>query len=298
MNIFSFIYLVSIYFLFNIFSLFGDISIESQLIFSSSLILIFGVPHGSLDNLLFLSKNKISSTIFYIIYLSIASLYFFAWIYWPIHSFIIFLIISAYHFGESQFSDYKFENKLKNFFFLIWGLFLMSSLLFLNSKELTYLTTYFPDTTEFASIYNNLIIKNIFFICLTSSILTMLFFVHKKYISFEDFFSELFQIFLIYITFKLFPIIIGFTLYFIFIHSFRSLYHEYLYLKKQDEKINFKKFIFLLIPHSVISYLFIFFIGYASYKDYIPISLPLLMLIVISVITLPHALVMSNFYNK
>ena len=45
----------------------------------------------------------------------------------------------------------------------------------------------------------------------------LLFLVYKKFISTEDMFSEIFPILFNFITFYLFPIIIGFTLYFVFI---------------------------------------------------------------------------------
>ena len=126
----------------------------------------------------------------------------------------------------------------------------------------------------------------------------LLFLVYKKFITTEDMFSEIFQYFLIFITFYLFPIIIGFTLYFVFIHSFRSLYHEYIYLKKIKKIKNIFNFIKLLIPHSLAAYFFTCIICYTSINNVLNISLPMVILIIVSVITLPHALVMSNFYNK
>ena len=298
MNAFSFIYLISIFIIFNIYAAFGEIDFKNQVLISSSLIILFGIPHGSLDNILFLSKNKISVFKFYFVYLLIAFIYLIAWIWWPYHSFILFLIISAYHFGESHFSDYKLDFKAKNFVFIVWGLFLMSSLLYLNSSELIETTQFFFDTKQFSSIYSDKIISYLFYTSLFSTCIMLIFLVYKKFISTEDMFSEIFQYFLIFITFYLFPIIIGFTLYFVFIHSFRSLYHEFMYLKKIKKNINFFSFIKLLIPHSIAAYFFTFLICYASFNNHINISLPMVILIIVSVITLPHALVMSNFYNK
>ena len=298
MNVFSFLYLISIFIIFNIYAGFGDINFQNQILISSSLIILFGIPHGSLDNILFLSKNKISVFSFYTIYLFIAFIYLIAWIWWPYYSFIFFLIISAYHFGESHFSDYKLKFKAKNFVFIIWGLFLMTSLLFLNSSELILTSEFFFDTKQFSSIYSDKIISNLFYVSLILTVLMLLFLVYKKYITTEDMFSEIFQYFLIFITFYLFPIIIGFTLYFVFIHSFRSLYHEYKYLKKIKKIKSIFNFIKLLIPHSIAAYFFTFIICYASLNNVLNISIPMVILIIVSVITLPHALVMSNFYNK
>ena len=79
MNIFSFIYLVAIYLVFVVFNYLQPISIQNQLVFSTVLILAFGVPHGSIDNLLYLTKHKISSFTFYFFYLSIMMAYAVSW---------------------------------------------------------------------------------------------------------------------------------------------------------------------------------------------------------------------------
>lgn len=297
MNTFSFIYLISIYIIFNIYAGYGGINFQNQMLFSGVLITLFGIPHGSLDNVLFLSRNKISVFLFYFIYLFTALIYLIVWVFWPYYAFILFLIISAYHFGESHLSDYKLKFKWRNILFMVWGVFLMSSLLFLNKSELLETSQFFFDTKKFSNIYGHIIISNIFYFSLFTTFLMLIYLVYKNYISLENMFSEIFQAFLIFITFYLFPIIIGFTLYFVFIHSFRSLYHEFIFLKKENKSMSFFNFFKLLMPHSLISYLFTFLICYLSVNNFIAVSLPMIILIIISIITLPHAIVMSIFYN-
>ena len=110
--------------------------------------------------------------------------------------------------------------------------------------------------------------------------------------------QELFQIFLIHITFYLFPIIISFTLYFVFLHSLKALTQEFKYLNQKVEKTSIIKFIKILFPHSFISLLFVSFLIILSQKNFIVVSELLLLIISISVITLPHAIVMTKFYEN
>ena len=58
MNRYSFTYLVVVYLLFGIYTLNGEIDIDHQLKAALVLMSFFGIPHGAIDNVLFLSKHK------------------------------------------------------------------------------------------------------------------------------------------------------------------------------------------------------------------------------------------------
>ena len=298
MNIFSFIYLVAIYLVFVVFNYLQPISIQNQLVFSTVLILAFGVPHGSIDNLLYLTKHKISSFTFYFFYLSIMMAYAVSWFFFPISCFVLFLLLSAYHFGESHFSDYAFPFKWRKGFYFLWGIFLLASLLFWNKAELLSLSNSFSDTASFNQVYSSTLLPIVFYASAAVTLVSLLYLLLRNTISLADFFSELFQIFILQITFYLFPILIGFTLYFVCIHSLRSLYQEYHYLKAQEGSLSILKFIRYLLPHTLISFFFIGILMYVSLKEYIAISSPMISIIMISVITLPHSIVMSNFLSQ
>jgi len=298
MNLFSFSYLVAIYFFFALFTNYNDLDVSTQVLYTSALILLFGVPHGALDNILYVKEKKISKLNFYIQYLSIIVLYSILWFIAPKISMLLFLLVSAFHFGESHFSDYKIKLKYKKIFYFIWGIFLLSALLFFNRNELINLSNNYIDTTIFIEIYSSKLITPLFYFSLLTTLFTLIFITRKNMISKNDLFSEIFQIGLIILTFYILPILIGFTLYFIFIHSFRSLYQEYNYLKKNNLNLNLFKFIKLLLPHTLISFIFIVLIFSCSFNNIINISPSFLAIIIISTITLPHTFVMSNFLSK
>ena len=73
---------------------------------------------------------------------------------------------------------------------------------------------------------------------------------------------------------------------------------EFQYFKNENEAFSIFDFIKLLMPYSLLSIGFTILILWLSFKEIIPISVPLMSLIIISVITLPHALVMHVFYKK
>ena len=88
-------------------------------IFALALILLLGIPHGSLDGViarrLGWSKNLIEQISFNIIYLSIAILVVIVWFNMPLISLSIFLVISGIHFGISDIS--KIQNNGPSYYF-------------------------------------------------------------------------------------------------------------------------------------------------------------------------------------
>jgi beta-carotene 15,15'-dioxygenase len=297
MNLFSFIYLVGIYILLNVFQGFKHIELNDQLVYSAIFILLVGIPHGAIDHVLFFKKRKISQFRFYTVYLGLIVAFFAMWHFSTIYSLIFFLIISAFHFGESQFSDIQVKSILKNLFFFLWGLSLLSTLIFYNLDELNKITLFFDDTVSLEHIYKNNNISSLFYLTNISTILLMIIFVPIKKIKIERFFSELFLLFLIHITFFLFPFIIGFTLYFVVLHSLKVMNDEFMFFKNENPAFNIKEFIILLAPYSLLSIFFTTILLLLAQYNYIPYSVPLLSIMIISVITLPHAIVMNIFYN-
>ena len=106
------------------------------------LILSIGVSHGSLDNLKGKKLLKIfginNTLIFYLLYISIATVVIILWIIMPSISLIIFLIVASYHFGkeDSNFGKIK-KTKLIGLYFLSKGsIVVLAPLVFHNEEVL------------------------------------------------------------------------------------------------------------------------------------------------------------------
>ena len=299
MNRFTFIFLVCLYSLLVIFQAYSHITLEQQLVYASFFILLFGIPHGAIDHILFFKKQSMTQLKFYGLYLGLIALFVLLWLKFPIISFIFFLILSAFHFGESQFVDAKLT--LRNFnplLFLFWGLALLATLMYYNISELASITAYFHDTQDFSVVYNEDLFFYFFTITNVTTLVLLIYLFFKKQISTKRLSSELFLIALIHLTFYLFPFVIGFTLYFVVLHSIRVMNQEYLFFKSEDGSFGLVKFFKLLLPYSLLSIFFTCVLLALSHLGYLGISIPFLSIIIISVITLPHAIVMHIFYNK
>lgn len=299
MNRFTFIFVVCLYALFLIFQAFNSIALEQQLIYASIFILLFGIPHGAIDHILFFKKKSMSQLKFYGLYLGLILLFVLLWLKFPLVSFSFFLVLSAFHFGESQFVDAKLT--VRNFnplLFLFWGLALLATLMYYNISELAALTAYFQDTQSFSVVYKEDLFLYFFTVTNIATIFLLIYLFVKNQISLKRLSSELFLIALIHLTFFLFPFVIGFTLYFVVLHSIRVMNQEYLFFKSEDVSFSLVKFLKLLLPYSLLSIFFTSVLLILSHIGFLGISIPFLSIIIISVITLPHAIVMHIFYNK
>ena len=263
------------------------------------LIIFVGIPHGALDHVLFFKKRNTSQIKFYSVYLGLVLFFILLWIYYPILSLSLFLIISAFHFGESQFEDIEIKKYLHSLLlYLVWGLSLLINLIFYNVNELNVLTTIFKDTESFYYLYNHKFVTYGFISFNLATIFLLFNLLYDKTINWNKLLSELFLFAIIHLTFYLFPFIIGFTLYFVILHSIRVMKYEYDFFKKESNNFNLIVFLKLVTPYTLLSLFFSGLVFILSHNEIISISIPLLSLIIISAITLPHAIVMHIFYHE
>ena len=299
MNRFTFIFLVCIYALFLVYQAFIDIPIDRQLIVASIFILLFGIPHGAIDHVLFFRKRQMSTFKFYAIYLGLIVAFVGLWLWLPILSFVLFLLLSAYHFGESQLVDIPLpEISFTPLIYFNWGLALLATLMYYNVQELKEITTFFQDTLSLNAVYNENVLFWFYLITNVLNVFVLGFLFLKNKLKSKRFSHELFLIALIHLTFFLFPFIIGFSLYFVVLHSIVVMHQEYRFFKSENHDFSVLEFIKLLLPYSALSIVSTTLLLLAAYWGYIGISIPFLAIIIVSVITLPHAIVMTIFYSK
>ncbi|MDP5121383.1 MAG: Brp/Blh family beta-carotene 15,15'-dioxygenase, partial [Spirosomaceae bacterium] len=92
------------------------------------------------------------------------------------------------------------------------------------------------------------------------------------------------------------PVLLGFTLYFVFLHSLKSLEDEFTFLKN-SQQLQVWGFIKKLLPNTTISIAATTLIFLGIYFEYIDLSYGFVLFVLISSITFPHAFVMEKFYE-
>tara|TARA_R110002073_G_scaffold163377_5_gene319478 strand:+ start:501 stop:1214 length:714 start_codon:yes stop_codon:yes gene_type:complete len=206
------------------------VNLEQQLLFALILIIVFGIPHGAIDNVIFLQQSKLSKWKFYLNYIGGVIINILSWIYFPEFAFMLFILISAYHFGQSQFSNYNFKGTQSKLLFISWGMALLLGMLSFNQLEIIEMTSQMSEFDRLSAFLSGSFLEIGFlaFFILTLFLLFRL--VILKKLKIEQFLMEVFVYSLAFAGFYVFPLLVGFTLYFVVLHSIKVLNEEYLFV--------------------------------------------------------------------
>ena len=249
------------------------------------IMLSIGIPHGSVDHIIAFinpeARRFKSKFIFYIVYLSLIALNILIWILSPFLGLFIFLIISCYHFGETQVLGYNStDNKLLNF---VIGANILLSLFLNNIIELQGILYILPE-------FSNLDLSNFnsaFFLLISVAILMLSiinFDIRRKVPLYAE-------ITILYMIFYHTDLLTSFALYFGFCHSLPMLMLEY----KEFKNDSFFKFYLKTLPFTILSLIFGFLLYQFNNDLLTSDNLILFVFIIISSLTLPHVFIMKDF---
>ena len=268
---------------------FGEV-VEDFLAYA--MVISIGILHGANDLLILSIKDKKEKSLLknLLIYISIILICLITYFFSSFIAIILFVLLSAYHFGEEHLSDRINVNLIFNFFyFLAYGL-LIFSLLFYQSIpdvdlimiELTGLT--FTENQIEITLYTSG-----GYLFLASFYLFL-----KKEINYELFLKELFYLLLLFLVFKTSSLILGFAIYFILWHSIPSIIHQIEFI---SEDLN-KKSVWLYVKKAMI-YWVISIVGLLILYKIVPeIDLfATLVFVILFAVTAPHTWVMHKMKN-
>jgi len=271
------------------------LSDKNQLILGFILIFTFGILHGANDLVLISQlKNRNKQSFFKILISYIAIVLISALLFTkiPIVALTLFILVSAYHFGEQHWQDIeKNGNKIiTKIFQFNYGLIILLLLFIFNKKEVIEIV--FKITT--VSIAEKTISIAFFIVLLLFLINTYI--LYKKSETFKNIIIEqLFYLVLLCLIFKVSSLIWGFTIYFIFWHSIPSLNDQIRFLYGKYSFTNFKKYFKSAFLYWIISLVGISILYFIS-KDLIIFDA--LFFSFLASITFPHAIVILKMYKK
>jgi Brp/Blh family beta-carotene 15,15'-monooxygenase len=275
---------------------FLDLDITNQLKFSALFILLIGIPHGAIDHILLRKEYKLKNSRFYSFYLGLICINIALWFIFPLLSLILFLIISAYHFGQSQFSFIS-SDLIGKVLFMLWGLSIILGLIYYNLDDIILLDKLIDEFNISISVSASIVLK---YMTIATSFLSLAIiwylFIRSK-IDIERALIESILLGLIHFAFFTLPIIIGFTLYFVLLHSLKVMFDEYRFLSVNMRSFSILKFIQMLAPFTLLSIAGCMILFGLTLTGFLSISLAFLFLMLISAITLPHSIVMEIFYR-
>ena len=154
--------------------------------------------------------------------------YFAFWTYFPIISMLLFLVLSAFHFGQSQFSNLVINIKWQRvLLYQSLGLSILSGLVIFNYDQIYTLAANNQDILALLTSFQyqaNLVVL------ILNSAATLAILINLKVrncISRHSFFKEILLFGLTHLSFLTIPLLLGFTIYFSTLHSMQVLSEEF-----------------------------------------------------------------------
>ena len=267
-----------------------------ELILGFILIFSFGMIHGSNDLLIInkiLEKSKYYSKFNILVaYLMIVSLAILIFYMAPILALSMFIIFSAYHFGEQHWekSFIKSNNSLKSVFYFCYGMLILQLLFTFNDIGVKFIVKEITGY-QIANLNSFPII-----IILGSLVLIMTAIeLHFKRISSEIALTELFSLLILTIIFNSSSLIWGFTIYFILWHSVPSLAEQIRFVYGEFKLKTTLKYCKSAAPYWIVSLIgmVILYFMFNNEKHFYSLFFAF-----IAAVTFPHAFVMVKMFSK
>jgi len=280
--------------------LLGNVAFEVDAIFFAFFVIILGIPHGALDHIVAekyaTSHHKSFSLILFLgNYLLQMVAYALLWFWFPAFSLFLFLIISAWHFGESDMHPAP-----KHIYWLLSQAILGAVVLFFIlmrepdfTAEIVARITRNDDTT--AKVWQFLF-RNALWVYASGFVALSVTALLAQQVAPVHINSSKFTCFvLLLIVISFLPLLPAFALYFGGWHSINTFNHISSFVNKER---SMPQLWLVAMPFSIVAFVFLLAtaaIWYYAFSNVDP--LPILF-IFIAIITLPHLLVMHNMFRS
>lgn len=299
-NRFKFLILAIILFVIHYFF---SLNSNVQLVFFGLGVILFGIPHGSLDHFIYHKErneemNFRSLSKFLLFYIGFAIIYSLLWIISVELSILLFILISAYHFGEMDLKGLAIKTSLSSrILFSLYGLLFLINYLLFQFPQVEVILLGFPgfepgqiEKLRFIYGYQEevMIASVLFFVPILSFYLYQ-----SQLIGFMQLEAVLQLLILMLIVFNL-PILLGFGFYFNIWHAGLSMIEIKKFLGWQDKSYWFiysKSWITNGLSLFMIGVLFIIFQGNLE-------RLLAIFFMAIAILTAPHMKVISVLFSK
>jgi beta-carotene 15,15'-dioxygenase len=280
------------------------VPVKMQVIVFLTGIILLGVPHGAADLLVAVRNNetgqkKFSNIRFFINYLS--RLLLFAVILWffPLIGNLLFIVFAAYHFGETDLSQFNTQTITGKLFVVSYGLVILAVILLPHFEEVKPMLASFDAGVRHAVFIDTIaqqrllllsVIGCFFFAC------TFIYFATSK--SGEGRHGLfLIRFTLIVLILYHLPMMLGFTFYFIVWHSLLSLRNIIRYLR--EDGIFSRAIIIRQISfYSIIAMAGICLFGLAGFMFTDSNIMIVYIFLGLAVLTAPHMQIMHDMYRS
>jgi Brp/Blh family beta-carotene 15,15'-monooxygenase len=262
--------------------------------------LLLGVPHGAADllvarNTAFSKNHKFSVPTFFAEYLSLIFAFALIFYFFPLIANLIFILLAAYHFGESDLHRYKVEGISGFAFQCFYGLFIIAAIILPNWVEAkAMISTMAQDPAQqhilTAIERYRFIILTLLLICM---VLSSAYYLFKSKIPAKDIAQFVIITIVILLIVTQLPMLLAFTAYFVFWHSLRSIYHIISFLLK-SRSVKLNRIISEMALYSVMAMIGVGILAIVSYGYADARSFQIYIFFGLAVLTAPHMRIMHK----
>jgi Brp/Blh family beta-carotene 15,15'-monooxygenase len=263
-----------------------DVSVDHQILLCGLLLSTVGIPHGANDYLYRKDPSLKGLIVFVIKYLVVMAGYWVVWIFIPTLALIVFFAVSFHHFGQSN-----FNNRNTTYYpSLLWGVWVLICPVLLHVQEagsiLADMMQLSQDHTSYANIVNWLYTSK-YWILVSIALLYFTCLYKFERANYKYYFIQ----FLLVTAWYLYtPLLSGFVVVFCLWHALQSIQDQaWFYVTVQRKSL--VKFWLFMLPFGLVA-LSVF----AVFLYFFELNIGQL-LIVLSLITLPHVFVMNDLYH-
>ena len=273
-----------------------------QMVILLTLVILVGVPHGALDFLVdeqtkVALQQNFSIKKFVILYLfrlfSFALIWIFPWV-----AFSIFMVFSIYHFGETDMAGLLKTKKKAGILYVAYGAFILGVLLLVHLPQIKDTLPVIKNFVENSDLYL-LLEANRYLIIMALGFIFIVAIVYQKSIdNIEVSLPQLVRLIVLLAIITLLPLLMAFTFYFALWHSILSVRNIFSYFKSFN---NDKKFAIICNKSILFSLLALggMFMIFFVLNYFLPdMNMLFALLIILSVLTLPHLQVMHRMYQN
>ena len=274
---------------------------STQISFLIVVLILFGVPHGALDLYIdqHLNKSESNQNIFLLKYLGNIIAYALVWYFFPVAALIIFILITAYHFGEMDWLG-KTDNAIQKMVYSLIGLLWI---LLLLSKNINFALQIFirMERSAFNENQWTALAHKIFPITLIGLFIVYfcLFFFKEHFFSRNKYYyySLLQQITLIIFAFYM-PLWLCFAFYFGFWHSLLSFDKIRITFSMPNNFNGWKSLLVKAAPFSIMAWFGFIYITFLTLNSKDASGIFTLLFISLSVLALPHLQIFTKIKLK
>ena len=261
-----------------------------ELILAAVLIVLAGIPHGSLDHKVAQQRNRQLRLPLYLLgYIAAAALYLCVWLVAPGVAFLLFLAVTAWHFGETDSNVFNFRYTSPVVLFL-YGTALTCWLLMQDATVLLHWTGILTENSKLALtvVQAAVTVPVLVWLLLIATILLL------QVRSWQLLMERLFFLLFLWLVSQT-SLLMGFVLYFTGWHSVHALLHV---RAAAFSRVNPLRMLLQALPATIGAVAVLVLLGWLSNGAWLSNKALPGLFVLLSILTLPHMTEMHRLYTQ